>query len=215
MNQFVRIRHMGHADYVSTWQAMQDFTVKRDAQTADEIWLVEHSPIYTLGQASRPQHVLNAGFIPLVQTDRGGQVTYHGPGQVVAYVLIDLRRAGLFVKSLVTALEDAAIATLTEMNVNGACRKPSAPGVYVPYGPIAGELAKIAALGIKVKQGCSYHGVALNVDVDLTPFEGIDPCGYPGQRTVNMRQMGSNASFEEVSLLLCRQIVQHCRLRVE
>lgn len=212
MNQCVRIRHLGRADYVSTWQAMQDFTVKRTAQTNDEIWLVEHPPVYTLGQAGRPQHVLNAGHIPLVQTDRGGQVTYHGPGQVVAYVLIDLRRAGLFVKSLVTALEDAVIATLTEMGVSGACRKPSAPGVYVPF---EAGLAKIAALGIKVKQGCTYHGVALNVDVDLSPFEGIDPCGYPGLQTVNMRQMGSSATFNEVSLTLCRQIVLHCGLRVE
>jgi lipoyl(octanoyl) transferase len=212
MNQFVRIRHLGRADYVSTWQAMQDFTAKRDAQTADEIWLVEHPPVYTLGQAGRPHHVLNAGQVPLVQTDRGGQVTYHGPGQVVAYVLIDLRRAGLFVKSLVTALEDAVMATLTEMGVSGACRKPSAPGVYVLF---EGDLAKIAALGIKVKQGCTYHGVALNVDVDLSPFGGIDPCGYPGLQTVNMRQMGSSATFVEVSLSLCRQIVQHCGLRVE
>jgi len=212
MKQAVRIHHLGQVDFLTTWQAMQDFTVKRDAQTADEIWLVEHPPVYTLGQASRPQHVLNAGQIPLVQTDRGGQVTYHGPGQVVAYVLIDLRRAGLFVKSLVTALESAVIDTLSETGIKGGCRKPSAPGVYVPF---EGDLAKIAALGIKVKQGCTYHGVALNVDVDLTPFEGIDPCGYPGLRTVNMWQMGSNVSFAEVSLLFCRQIVQHCGLRVE
>jgi lipoyl(octanoyl) transferase len=212
MNKAVCVRHLGQVDYVSTWQAMQNFTAKREAQTADEIWLVEHPPVYTLGQAGRPQHVLHAGHIPLVQTDRGGQVTYHGPGQVVAYVLIDLRRAKLFVKALVTALEDAVIDTLMEAGISGGCRKPSAPGVYVPF---EGDLAKIAALGIKVKQGCTYHGVALNVDVDLTPFEGIDPCGYPGLRTVNMRQMGSNATFHEVSLLLCRQIVQHCGLRVE
>lgn len=212
MNQAVRIRHLGQVDYVTTWQAMIDFTSQRDALTDDEIWLVEHPSVYTLGQASRPQHVLNAGHIPLVQTDRGGQVTYHGPGQVVAYVLVDLRRAGLFVKSLVTALEDAVIDTLTETGLVGGCRKPSAPGVYLP---VEGDLAKIAALGIKVKQGCTYHGVALNVDVDLAPFEGIDPCGYPGLQTVNMRQMGSIATFEEVALILCRHVVQRCGLRVE
>jgi len=208
----VRIRHLGQVEYVATWQAMKDFTLHRHAQTLDEIWLAEHPSVYTLGQASRPQHVLNAGHIPLVQTDRGGQVTYHGPGQVVAYVLIDLRRAGLFVKSLVTALEDAVIDTLTETGLKGGSRKPSAPGVYLPFD---GELAKIAALGIKVKQGCTYHGVALNVDVDLTPFDGIDPCGYPGLKTVNMCQMGSNATFDEVALILCRHVVQRCGLRVE
>lgn len=212
MTTGVKIRHLGRVDYESTWQAMQAFTATRDAQTPDEIWLLEHPPVFTLGQAGRAEHVFNIGSIPLVQTDRGGQVTYHGPGQVVAYVLIDLRRASLFVKSLVTAIESAVIDTLRVSGVLGGCRKPSAPGVYVPF---EGDLAKIAALGIKVKQGCTYHGIALNVDLDLTPFEGIDPCGYPGLRTVSMRQMGATASFNEVALILGRQIVQHCGLRVK
>lgn len=214
MNPAVVIKHLGLVDYVLTWQAMQVFTQSRTADSADEIWLVQHPPVYTLGQASRPEHLRHVGGIPVVQTDRGGQVTYHGPGQVVAYVLVDLRRAGLFVKSFVQAIESAVMDTLARYGIDQACRQHGAPGVYVP---VAGShaLAKIAALGIKVKQGCTYHGVALNLDVDVTPFEGIDPCGYPGLRTVSMQDLGVQADFEGVSLTLSQQIVQHCGLRVE
>ena len=197
------------ADYLPVWQAMRDFTEARGPGTADEIWLVEHSPVYTLGQAGLAEHVLAPGDIPLVRTDRGGQVTYHGPGQVVAYGLIDLRRAGLFVRTYVERMEDAVIDTLAAFGIAGACRKPGAPGVYVPE---SGDLAKIAALGIKVRNGCAYHGVALNVAMDLKPFAGINPCGYAGLRTVDMASRGVAADLVEVGEALARNLVRRCGL---
>jgi lipoyl(octanoyl) transferase len=190
--------------YLRAWQAMRDFTESRDAQTPDEIWLAEHLPVYTLGQAGKAEHVLNSGEIELVHCDRGGQVTYHGPGQVLAYCLIDLRRMKLFVKEYVALLEDVLIDLLAEMGARGACRKPAAPGVYVPLAD--GELAKIAALGIKVRNGCAYHGLALNVDMDLRPFEGINPCGYEGLRTVDLRSLGIDANVTEVGERLARRL---------
>ncbi len=176
-------------DYLPVWQDMQAYTSQRDAGTPDEIWLCEHTPVYTLGQAGRPEHVLNPGNIPIVHCDRGGQVTYHGPGQVMAYALFDLRRADMYVKEYVALLESAVIDTLTQLGVDGACRKPGAPGVYVPH-PAGSELAKIAALGIKIRNGRAYHGVSLNVEMDLAPFLGINPCGYEGLRTVDMAACG-------------------------
>ncbi|MGE8641499.1 MAG: lipoyl(octanoyl) transferase LipB, partial [Achromobacter sp.] len=177
------------ADYLPVWQEMQAYTNQRGADTPDEIWLCEHAPVYTLGQAGLPQHVLNPGTIPIVHCDRGGQVTYHGPGQVMAYALFDLRRVDMYVKEYVNLLEGAVIDTLTQHGVGGACRKPGAPGVYVPD-PDGGELAKIAALGIKIRNGRAYHGVSLNVAMDLAPFLGINPCGYEGLRTVDMAACG-------------------------
>jgi len=185
--------------YLEAWQAMRDFTEARSADTPDEIWLVEHPPVYTLGQAGKAEHVLNPGGIELVHCDRGGQVTYHGPGQVVAYCLIDLRRQKIFVKEYVALLEDVLIDLLTELGVKGACRKAAAPGVYVPSPDAAdGELAKIAALGIKVRNGCTYHGLALNVDMDLKPFLGINPCGYEGLQTIDLRACGIQTTVAEV-----------------
>jgi lipoyl(octanoyl) transferase len=199
------------ADYDSVWRDMQAFTEARGAETPDEIWLCEHSPVYTLGQAGKPEHVLNAANIPVVRSDRGGQVTYHGPGQVVAYVMVDLRRAGLYVKEYVAFLEDAAIATLAEFGVQ-ACRKPGAPGVYVLRPEAAGsgddDLAKIAALGIKVRSGCTYHGVALNVDMDLAPFLGINPCGYANLETVDLAACGVHADLVDVGESLARRIAR-------
>lgn len=192
------------APYRPVWEAMREFTEARDASTPDEIWLVEHAPVYTLGQAGKEEHLLNSGRIDIVHCDRGGQVTYHGPGQVVAYCLFDLRRRGLYVKEYVEKLEDAVIATLADMGVAGACRKTAAPGVYVPYDPRmgrpdphGGELAKIAALGIKIRNGKAYHGVALNVDMDLSPFLGINPCGYEGLATTDLRRCGISCSVTE------------------
>ena len=173
------------ADYAQTLAAMRDFTARRDAATADEIWLVAHPPVFTQGLAGRAEHLLAPGDIPVVRTERGGQVTYHGPGQVVAYTLIDLRRRSLLVRDLVCRLEQAAIDTLADYGV-AAVRRGGAPGVYVA--DAAGRPgAKIAALGIKVSRGCSYHGVALNVDMDLEPFTRIDPCGYPGLEVTDLR----------------------------
>ncbi|MGY6269077.1 lipoyl(octanoyl) transferase LipB [Achromobacter denitrificans] len=195
------------ADYLSVWQDMQAYTNQRGAGTPDEIWLCEHAPVYTLGQAGLPQHVLNPGDIPVVRCDRGGQVTYHGPGQVMAYALFDLRRADMYVKEYVTLLEGAVIDTLAELGVAHACRKPGAPGVYVPD-PAGGELAKIAALGIKIRNGRAYHGVSLNVSMDLAPFLGINPCGYQGLRTVDMASCGARCAPVEAGDALGRNLAQ-------
>lgn len=197
----------GPADYLSVWQEMQAYTDQRGADTPDEIWLCEHSPVYTLGQAGLPQHVLNPGNIPVVRCDRGGQVTYHGPGQVMAYALFDLRRVDMYVKEYVTLLEGAVIDTLAQLGVPHACRKPGAPGVYVPD-PDGGELAKIAALGIKIRNGRAYHGVSLNVSMDLTPFLGINPCGYQGLRTVDMASCGARCVPAEAGDALGRNLEQ-------
>lgn len=232
------------ADYLPVWQEMQAYTSLRGPDTPDEIWLCEHSPVYTLGQAGLPQHVLNPGNIPLVHCDRGGQVTYHGPGQVMAYALFDLRRVDMYVKEYVTLLEAAVIDTLTEHGVAGACRKPGAPGVYVPApalssNPVSGsdsdsgsesdpdsdsdsgcdaaagsgELAKIAALGIKIRNGRAYHGVSLNVQMDLSPFLGINPCGYEGLRTVDMAACGVTRTPTEVGDTLARNLADAWRRR--
>jgi lipoyl(octanoyl) transferase len=199
----------GLSDYQTVWQAMQQFTADRTSDTADEIWLVEHHPVYTQGQAGKPEHLLNAGNIPVVKTDRGGQITYHGPGQVMAYVLMDLKRAGIFIKEMVNQLEESTIVTLAEFGMTNACRKPGAPGVYVPG---RSDLAKIAALGIKVRSGCTYHGMSLNVDMDLTPFDGINPCGYEGLQTVCMADYGVQASLDDVGQTLAEQIATRCAL---
>lgn len=190
---------------------MQDFTQARAPDTPDELWLVEHAPVYTLGQASKPEHLLNPGNIPVIQTDRGGQVTYHGPGQVMVYILADLKRSGHYIKQMVNEIEESVILTLAGFGVEHACRKDGAPGVYVPMG---NTLAKIAALGIKVRNGCTYHGVALNVDMDLKPFEGINPCGYAGLQTVNMVDMGARARWDDVAQALATQIAGQCGLRL-
>jgi lipoyl(octanoyl) transferase len=178
---------------------MRDFTARRAPATPDELWVVEHPPVYTLGQAGRREHVhaAAAGGIPVVASDRGGQVTYHGPGQVVVYVLVDLRRLGIYVKELVYRIEASVIRTLADFDVDGR-RVAAAPGVFVPVpGASAGTafagLAKVAALGIKVTRGCSYHGVALNVAMDLAPFAAIDPCGYAALTTVDLATLGATA----------------------
>jgi lipoyl(octanoyl) transferase len=176
------IRHLGRVAYEPTWRAMQDFTARRGAETADELWVLEHPPVYTLGQAGRAEHLIAPTTIAVVPIDRGGQITYHGPGQVVIYVLVDLRRRGYGVRELVARMEQAVIDVLAGAGV-AAGRRPKAPGVYV-----AG--AKIAALGLRVRNGCSYHGLAFNVDMDLAPFAAINPCGYPGLAVTQCRDLG-------------------------
>lgn len=197
------------APYQPVWQAMQEFTRNRQADTPDEIWLTEHQPVYTLGQAGKQEHLLNTGAIPVVPTDRGGQVTYHGPGQVLAYVLFDLRRSGYFVKEYVHRVEQAVIDTLEQLGVPGAKREPGAPGVYVCLDGAGSRPAKIAALGIKVRNGCTYHGVSLNVDMDLSPFDGINPCGYAGLRTVDMASCGVRVDLAEAGDRLAEQLARH------
>ncbi|WP_322996428.1 lipoyl(octanoyl) transferase LipB [Castellaniella sp.] len=199
------------APYLPIWQAMQDFTEQRQPDTPDELWLVEHAPVYTLGQAGLESHILNPHGIPVVHCNRGGQVTYHGPGQVVLYTLLDLRRRGLFVRDFVALLEQSVLAVLTDLGLPQACRKPGAPGIYVPQSallqPQGDALAKIAALGIKVRRGCAYHGVALNVAMDLTPFSGINPCGYAGLQTVDLRACGVTADVVTVGKQLARHFM--------
>jgi lipoyl(octanoyl) transferase len=199
-----RLVGLGRRGYLETFAHMREFTAARSAGTADEIWLVEHDPVYTQGIAGRDEHLIDPRDVPVVRSDRGGQVTFHGPGQVVAYPLVDLRRLGIYVKEFVYRVEDAVLATLADYGVTGH-RVAAAPGVYVklddPFGHAAlagpaapGErfrgLGKIAALGIKVSRHCTYHGVALNVAMDLSPFDRIDPCGYPGLRTVDLATLG-------------------------
>jgi lipoyl(octanoyl) transferase len=169
---FLRIRRLGRAEYEPVWRAMQQFTDDRTAATPDEVWLVEHPPVFTQGQAGRAEHVLAPGDIPVVQVDRGGQVTFHGPGQVVAYILLDIRRRRLGVRTLVTHIEEAIIRVLDHYGVSGE-RVPGAPGIYV-------QGAKIAALGLRIRRGRSFHGLAFNVDMDLEPFRRINPCGFRG-----------------------------------
>ena len=181
----VVVRPLRPAAYAETLEAMRRFTETRGNDTPDEIWLVEHEPVFTLGLAGRPEHLLAPGEIPVVRTERGGQVTYHGPGQVVAYTLVDLRRRGITVRSLVHRLEQAVIDLLAARG-RTAVRRPGAPGVYLA-GPDGEAGAKIASLGIKVTRGCSFHGVALNVAMDLEPFSRINPCGYPGLAVTDLR----------------------------
>lgn len=235
-------RRLGRVDYLSTYQAMQQFTASRDAQTPDQLWICEHAPVYTQGLAGRAEHVLDAGSIPVIATNRGGQVTFHGPGQVVAYALIDLKRAGYYVKEYVHRIEEAVIRTLASFGVTGH-RVGGAPGIYVrlddpgshamlaqrpqrraattragngdPAGPPDPSaidftgLGKIAALGIKISRNCSYHGVALNVAMDLEPFSRINPCGYAGLRTVDLSTIGVSAGWTEAADLLSDKLVTY------
>lgn len=185
-------RYLGVQPYEAVWQRMRDFTDQRSAQTADELWLVQHPPVFTQGQAGRPEHLLNPADIPVVQTDRGGQVTYHGPGQLVAYPLLDLRRLHIGVRELVSLLENCVIEFLSRWNLTAVAR-PDAPGVYV-------EGRKIASLGLRVRRGCSFHGVSLNVQMDLAPFLRINPCGYNGLQMTQMAAWVDPASLDFANL---------------
>jgi lipoyl(octanoyl) transferase len=200
-------RGPGAEAYDLTYAAMRNYTDQRGPDTPDQIWLVSHPPVFTLGLNADPAHVLDAHDIPVLQTDRGGEVTYHGPGQAIAYLLIDLRRnhnGRLYAREFVQRIEQAVIDTLAAYNLEGE-RKTGAPGIYVANGPLQG--AKIAALGIKVRaSGCTYHGVALNVDMDLAPFSWIDPCGYPGLKTVDMKTLGVVVGLAEVQSVLANQL---------
>ena len=188
------VRRLGRVEYLPTWQAMQSFTRERGPATPDELWLLEHPPVFTLGLNGKPEHLLDPGDIPVIPIDRGGQVTYHGPGQLVAYLLADLERRRLGVQALVRTLEQAVIDLLAEHGVAARARR-EAPGVYV------GE-AKVAALGLRVKKGRCYHGLALNVAMDLEPFARINPCGYPGLAVTQLSALGISAPIEQVSVRL-------------
>lgn len=202
MSDTLVVRRLGRVEYESTWRQMQRFTASRDAQTPDEIWLLEHPPVFTLGLAGKPEHLLREIGVPLVKTDRGGQITYHGPGQLIIYLLLDLTRRNLKVRELVTHLEQASIAALAAIGVKGELQA-GAPGVYV-------DGAKIAALGLRVKSGCSYHGLSLNVAMDLAPFAAINPCGYEGMPVTQLSDQISDLSAqidpESVGELLLEQL---------
>ena len=219
----MQTRQLGQVAYLPTYQAMQDLTAIRDESTPDALWICEHPAVYTQGLAGKTEHILNPGEIPVVQTDRGGQVTFHGPGQVVAYPLINLRRAGYFVKEYVYRIEESVIRTLMHFGVTGH-RVGGSPGIYVrlddpfshaaltgpahPADPFRG-LGKIAALGIKVSRHCTYHGVALNVAMDLEPFSRINPCGYATLKTTDLSTIGVSASWQEAASVLGQKLATH------
>jgi lipoyl(octanoyl) transferase len=223
----IEIQQLGRIDYLPTYEAMQVFTAARTPETPDELWICEHPPVYTQGLAGKAEHVFNPGSIPVVQTNRGGQVTYHGPGQVVAYPLLDLKRAGYFIKEYVYRIEESVIRTLAHLGVTGH-RVGGAPGIYVrlddpgshallPQRPMKSGLAspnfeglgKIAALGLKVSRNCTYHGVALNVAMDLEPYTRINPCGYAGLQTVDLSTIGVCVGWDEVAELLGHKLTRY------
>ena len=194
------LRFLGLVEYESIWQAMKQFTASRNSNTRDEIWLLQHTPVYTQGLAGKPEHLLRANDIPVIKIDRGGQITYHGPGQIIAYLLLDLRRWKLNVRELVRLMEQAVINLLAEYSVE-AHGRDDAPGVYV-------DDAKIASLGLKIKNGCCYHGIAFNVDMDLAPFSFINPCGYAGLRVTQARELGVKISLPELEQQLAQKLVE-------
>ena len=194
----------GLQPYAPVWHAMQAFTDARSEATPDELWIVEHTPVFTLGQAGKWEHVLMPGAIPVIAVDRGGQVTYHGPGQIVAYPLLDLRRAGLGVRQFVRCIEQAIIDTLAHWNI-AAARKDGAPGVYV-------NGAKIAALGLRVRRGCTFHGLAFNVNMDLEPFRRINPCGFQGLEVVQMLDLGGPSRLSDVETVLIAELARQVGL---
>ena len=202
-----RVRELGRQPYEPVWRAMQRFTDARDATTDDEIWLVEHDPVFTLGQAGKPEHVLAAGDIPVIHVDRGGQVTYHGPGQIVVYPLLDLKRRKVGVREYVHRIEQALIDTLGEWNIQ-AERRDGAPGVYVAD-------AKVAALGIRVRRGCTFHGLAFNIGMDLEPFHRINPCGYQGLQVTSMGDLGGPSGMEAVKPVLLAQLARQFGLALQ
>ncbi|EGV51105.1 lipoyl(octanoyl) transferase LipB [Candidatus Endoriftia persephone] len=192
------VRELGVQPYLDVWQAMCDYTEQRDPQSTDQLWLLQHPPVFTLGQAGKPEHLLNPGEIPIVQSDRGGQVTYHGPGQLIAYLMLDLRRAKLGVRALVTLLEQSVIELLAKRGITSEARA-DAPGVYV-------EGRKIAALGLRVRRGCSYHGLSLNVAMETEPFSRINPCGYPGLAVTQLSELGCHTPIPILAVELAQQL---------
>lgn len=200
LNSRLIIRKINIGDYETIWQTMQSFTDNRDDDVIDECWLVEHNPVFTQGQAGKEEHILNTGDIPVVKVDRGGQVTYHGPGQLVVYLLLNLRRRKLGVRDLVTKIEESIVALLQKYKIE-AYAKPDAPGVYV-------DERKVASLGLRVRKGCSFHGLALNVDMDLAPFLRINPCGYAGMEMVQTKQLGGPQTVTEAAEQLSQILAQ-------
>ena len=201
-----RVRELGRQPYEPVWRAMQRFTDVRKEDTPDELWVVEHDPVFTLGQAGKPEHVLAAGDIPVIHVDRGGQVTYHGPGQIVVYPLLDLKRLKIGVRDYVHRIEQALIDTMADWNIH-AERRDGAPGVYVAD-------AKVAALGIRVRRGCTFHGLAFNIGMDLEPFHRINPCGYQGLQVTSMGDLGGPSGMDAVKPVLMAQLARQFGLEL-
>ncbi|MGB0466102.1 MAG: lipoyl(octanoyl) transferase LipB [Pontibacterium sp.] len=200
VNDQVLIRKLGIEPYLPTWEKMQSFTDTRDESTPDEIWLLQHEPVFTQGQAGKAEHLIATGDIPVVQADRGGQVTYHGPGQLIVYLLVNLRRRKMGVRDMVTVMEQSLIDLLAEYEIE-AYAKPDAPGVYA-------DNAKIASLGLRVRRGCSFHGLALNLDMDLEPFLRINPCGYAGMRMTQLSELLDSANAPDMGQVM-QSLVKH------
>lgn len=194
----LEIHHLGRQDYEPIWQRMHQFTDERDENTVDQVWIVEHNPVFTQGQAGKEEHLLNTGDIPVVKSDRGGQVTYHGPGQMVVYFLLNLRRRGLGVRELVTHIENTVVQTLAKLGIESAAR-PDAPGVYV-------DGKKICSLGLRIRKGCSFHGLALNIDMDLSPFLRINPCGYAGMEMVQVADFTTDDQRANIQGILVKEL---------
>lgn len=202
-NLLPQVRYLGRSDYHSTWQEMKDFTDQRDANTPDQLWITEHDAVFTQGLNGKPEHLLDTGDIPVIQIDRGGQVTYHGPGQLVIYCLLNIVRLGFGVRALVTHIENSIIALLADYGLESAARA-DAPGVYI------GD-AKIAALGLRVRKGCCYHGLSLNLDMDLTPFSRINPCGFENLRVTQMSDFGIHLDLQQAGEELCGHIIRNIK----
>jgi len=201
MSKLIIRKFTEQLDYEPTWQAMREYTDNRDENTPDQLWLLEHPPVFTQGQAGKPEHILNPNNIPVVQTDRGGQVTYHGPGQLVVYTLFDIKRMGLSTRPLVRTIEKVVIDCLTEMNVSANARE-DAPGIYV-------DEAKICSIGLRVRRGCSYHGIAFNIDMDLTPFTYINPCGYSGMKMAQVKDFSPQETITSIQDKIIPYFIQH------
>jgi len=203
----IKLKYLGLREYEPVWHAMQKFTDERTATTVDELWMVQHPPVFTQGQAGKAEHILFPGEIPVVQVDRGGQVTYHGPGQIVIYPLIDLKRHKIGIRALVDGIEEALIQTLDSYGVV-AKRKDKAPGVYV-------KDKKIASLGLRVRKGCTFHGLAFNILMDLEPFSRINPCGYAGLEVTQLSELNSSIDFDEVQLILVQQLCKILKFNIK
>jgi len=196
----MKIKYLGLQDFTATWQAMHDFTLNRDENTEDELWVLEHTPVFTQGQAGKPEHIINPHNIPIIQTDRGGQVTYHGPGQIIIYVLYDIKRAKMGVRQLVSTLEQSIIQLLAQYDINAQthCERP---GVYI-------QEEKIASIGLRVKKGCSFHGISFNVAMDLTPFTYINPCGYAQLKMTQLKTFMSDVNVDKIQHNLAESLAE-------
>lgn len=209
------IKYLGRSDYEQTWQAMKKFTDQRDANTIDELWVTEHHPVFTQGLNGKPEHILQATDIPVVQVDRGGQVTYHGPGQLVIYCLLNIQRLGFGVRELVSIIEQSIVDFLTQYDIDAFARS-DAPGVYVNLTSIGSnqlptvQMAKIAALGLRIRKGCCYHGLSLNINMDLKPFSNINPCGFEGLAVTQMVELNSSITVEQAGRALAALLSQKC-----